>query len=189
MPLGCIQMSLNALNFHFNVPSHVVVLIAIGIYCLIVFCGRNLKNEKSSGEWRNESKLPWYKDILLWIILIHFIIMMGFVTFGNSSTVKATGLHEEIGNCIDKVPVPVSPFLTLYKRKFLCLKDYDEPFNFKCVNDKLPKNGENWYTACGLSYANEYEHMTVVYSYCLLGLFVYLSILRGGKNSSKKKKE
>jgi hypothetical protein len=186
MPLGCVQMGLNSLHFFLNVPGHVVVLIGIGIYCLIIFYGRRWKNNTENGEWRNENNLPWYRDIILWIIIIHFVIMMGIATFGDSSTVRATGLHEQVGNCVDRVAVPVAPGLVKYKRKYLCLNDFDEPFDFSCVKTP-PKDGDHWYTACGWKYDNYWEHLTVVYSYCLMGLVIFYSILRGTSETKLKK--
>lgn len=61
----------------------------------------------------------------------------------------------------------------LQKRKYLCLKDYDEDyFDFHCAK-KLPSNNASWYTICGTTFRNRAEYIAVIGAICFLAFNVF----------------
>ena len=69
----------------------------------------------------------------------------------------------------------------LTKRKYLCVSDYDEPYDFHCVKNE-PKSGDRWYTICGTAYPNRAEYVLLTCIAGLLGISWHWQILR---NSGK----
>jgi len=66
----------------------------------------------------------------------------------------------------------------LTKQTFLCMSDYDEPFDFHCLHEaQLPSDGMDWYTVCGTPVTNRAEYVIMVSAFVLLGLWVYGQLL------------
>lgn len=71
----------------------------------------------------------------------------------------------------------ISTLQTLKKNKFLCVDKYSEEyFDFKCNKGKPPSRAE-WYTICGTDYTNHAEYITIVNTFCAIGLFWFWQLL------------
>ena len=83
-------------------------------------------------------------------------------------------VHQTIGECyVEEVDIT-----RLSRFKYLCLTDYDEDFDFSCV-EALPDEGAVWYTACGRAHSNAVLYKGAVTSLSALGLGLYLFLLGG----------
>ena len=67
----------------------------------------------------------------------------------------------------------------LTKQTYLCASDYDEPyFDFHCLpGGRAPADMSDWYTVCGTPVINRAEYVTVVASFVLLCMYVYVQLL------------
>lgn len=52
-------------------------------------------------------------------------------------------------------------FQELKKRRYLCLEDYNEDFDFHCVKD-IPEQYSKVYTICGTAFKNRIEYVTLI---------------------------
>lgn len=112
---------------------------------------------------------------------------------GNPDKEISIGLHEPIGPCDKSVAIKTAFGQTLFKRKYLCVTDYDESyFGWSCLPDgKVPvgKIGE-YYTICGTPFENRAEYITLMLTITIIAVGVFLNIfLRTTvkKNALKKK--
>lgn len=74
--------------------------------------------------------------VLLLQLAVHYLIYWVFVVFFDPEREWSLGFQEPVGPC-NEVSSLVTPFgQTLYKRKYVCLDDYDKSyFDFHRVNN------------------------------------------------------
>ena len=76
-------------------------------------------------------------------------------------------------------------FQKLSKRKYLCLSDYDEPYDFHCLSD-LPRTGENWYTICGQPYPLRAEYILLTVTTAVIGISWFWQLLKNSSQLTRK---
>ena len=82
-------------------------------------------------------------------------------------------------------PIYLFIFQKLEKRKYLCLTDYDEPYDFHCVQGQ-PKSGDKWFTICGTPYPVRAEYILLTCTVALIGISWFWQLLRNPSSLSRK---
>lgn len=112
---------------------------------------------------------------------------------GNPEAEISKGLHEPIGPCDKNVSMKTAFGQTLYKRKYLCVTDYDESyFGWSCLPGGKPPVGKigEYYTICGTPFENRIEYITLMLTITIIAAGVFLNIFlhtTARKNVQKKK--
>ncbi|XP_065566105.1 uncharacterized protein LOC136030926 [Artemia franciscana] len=108
-------------------------------------------------------------------LMLHYSCYLGIVIFGKPENEVSTGPHEKLGPCNEIVPVQTVFGMTLEKRKYLCSRDYDEKyFDFHCLPDgKIPEDGSEWYTICGVPLPNRAEYIAIIGTICWVAFLVF----------------
>ncbi|XP_001636002.2 uncharacterized protein LOC5515900 isoform X2 [Nematostella vectensis] len=184
MPLGVVQFIVFYHIPHDMYGIHTEVLVLL--MCLVygVFLWRADRNPRihSRPDEINPKDSPKTRsrfDEISFNVLIHFLFYVFLVGFAHPENVRATGLHQRIGNCSHVTAVHTPLGQVLQKKTFLCPRDYDEGyFDWHCTpSGHAPPDGTNWYTLCGTGYPNHAEYILVVTSFCMLGLAFYYQLL------------
>lgn len=66
-------------------------------------------------------------------------------------------------------------FQVLKRKKYLCQTNYDEKFNFKCL-EKPPSEGAQWYSICGSPLENKAEYVLIISLICILAIVVFKNL-------------
>ena len=101
--------------------------------------------------------------------------------------IESEGLHEPTGDCNASTSMMTALGQIVLKRTYLCPQNYDEGYyDFHCQpSGRYPADGKTWYTICGTPFGNHAEYIVVVSAFCVLGMFVFVQML---KNSGRQLK-
>lgn len=176
MPCGILQFIplYHPLHDAWGIHTEVCVFLFLGLFILEVW----VADRQPCKEARSMPNKGWFDELGL-LVVLHFLTYIVFVFTEKPEQIRSHGLHEMTGNCSARSPVQTASGLVLMKNSYLCTKNYDEAYyDFHCLpGGKPPKDGEEWYTICGTPYDSHVEYKVVVTAFCLLGLYVYLTML------------
>ncbi|VVC29433.1 Hypothetical protein CINCED_3A016150 [Cinara cedri] len=142
----CFSILYHPLHDLYNVPTQVIVTFLIAFYIMVATLNR---------QHRNKFDRPIALMIYLVVYYATFLIL---IIWGKPENEVSIGPHEEIGPC----NITVTAFGTeLKKRKYLCIEDYNEDFDFHCVKD-IPQHYSKIYTICGTPFNNRIEYVTLI---------------------------
>ncbi|XP_067142696.1 uncharacterized protein [Centruroides vittatus] len=173
-PLGVIQFMLLYHSLHdlFKIHSEICVLLLVSLYLIIVWTADRNPSANARSEKGNQS------DEVSAVISLLYITLATIVTVVKPEMQSSTGLHEPIGPCNEQIDVRTPFGIILKKRKYLCLENYNEPYyDFHCVKEQRPLEDDKWYTICGTPFLNHVEYLIVIWTFCLLGLYIYYQLL------------
>jgi len=183
MPGGVLQFLPIYHPFHdlWGIHTENCVITLVIIYFLIAWVSdrkSNIESRPSSSE--KGQKGYGFNEIALGL-LIHYSVYLGMVIFGKPEHEISVGLHEKVGPCDEWIEQKTAFTLITgeanKRRKYLCLKDYDEKyFDFSCLK-KEPREYSEWYTICGTPYPNHAEYIQVIGLICLTALVFFSSML------------
>lgn len=186
-PLGILQFVLIYHGLHdlYKIHTEVCVLLLLSFYFLIVWTADRNPNTSARSERNNQ-----LDEISLVVYLFYFTFAI-IVAIIKPETQRSTGLHEPIGTCNEKINVHTPIGIILKKRKYLCLEDYDEAYDFHCVKKSDTSLEDNqWYTICGTPFPNIAEYIIIIWAFCCIGLYVYYQMLyKSGTDGSKMLKQ
>ena len=101
--------------------------------------------------------------------IIAYLAALALITaVFDPATHRSTGVHQEVGECY----VEARDVTGLTRFQYLCPTDFDEPFDFGCV-DAPPPDGSTWYTVCGRPHRDFAAWMTGVATLAGLGALVF----------------
>ncbi|XP_033209132.1 uncharacterized protein LOC117167967 isoform X2 [Belonocnema kinseyi] len=188
MPTGVILFIPNYHLLHdiYNLHSEVTFYLLLAAFVALIL--RGILSLKTLPQHTRSLK----DYLLLNYLVIYYLIFFGMALIGDPSSEVSIGLHEPIGPCEEKVAIKTAFGQTLYKRKYLCVTDYDESyFNFSCLPNGKPsgKIGE-YYTICGTPFENRVEYIILMLTITIIAAGVFLNIFYCTtvcKNTLKKK--
>ncbi|XP_054290726.1 uncharacterized protein LOC129005755 [Macrosteles quadrilineatus] len=180
-PLGGIALFVpiyHPLHDLYKIHSEVTFFILFSIALLLAWSGE--KYPAKDGEVR----LRW-RWLPLLALLVHYLVFLSLVIFGQPEKEISVGLHEPIGPC--NLTRPVQTILgVLSKREFLCAKDYDESYyDFHCAPGGVPKGTAKWYTICGTPFQNRPEYIAVISTLTMLALGIISNIYFKSKKDTQ----
>ncbi|XP_043461639.1 uncharacterized protein LOC122498122 [Leptopilina heterotoma] len=189
MPTGVLLFIPNYHILHdiYNLHSEVTYHLLLAIYVVIIFSG--LLSLKTLPQ--HSRNIQDY--LILFYLAIYYLIFFGMALIGNPEAEISKGLHEPIGPCDKNVSMKTAFGQTLYKRKYLCVTDYDESyFGWSCLPDGKPPVGKigEYYTICGTPFDNRVEYITLMLTITIIAAGVFLNIFlhtTAKKNVQKKK--
>ncbi|KAL7635663.1 UNVERIFIED_CONTAM: hypothetical protein RMT77_013480 [Armadillidium vulgare] len=177
MPGGVLQFIVlyHPLHDMLGIHTENCVFLIIAFYFLLVW---EADRSSPTGSRRQKGdKTHWSVGLLVLGLLLHYSLYLGMAVFGHPEREVSMGLHEKPGNCSQISDVQTAFGLTLKKRTYLCLKDYDEKyFDFHCLKSP-PKNGVEWYTICGTPFENREEYSTMILGITVTAIFIYYNLL------------
>ena len=183
MPLGVLQCTFHHfLHDVFFIHPEITTLIYVFVYGAIFWrADRRLSKSKAK---KIKSKA------LAAIVVIHYAFYMLLVVFyAKPEDIRATGLHEVVGDdCQSESDVYTVTGMILKKKTFLCVDNYDEPyFDFHCLPRGRPETNASWYTVCGTPYKSHVEYMVIVIFSCVVGLLFFWEIFNTSVHNEKEK--
>lgn len=186
MPGGCLLFIplYHPLHDFYGVPSEITSITVLLVFASIVWKFDRKSNRGAAGSPPPAKIDDWLSKALIVHLVCHYALNLGTAIFVRPEEVVSIGVHEPIGDCDERVPVE-TVLLTLSKRKYLCVDDYDEKYyDFHCLPDgKPPSAGSRWYTICGTphEYESEMLHIVCIPKYVHNRFFpsLFLQQLRG----------
>ncbi|KAJ8974128.1 hypothetical protein NQ317_007817 [Molorchus minor] len=158
-PVGGVLLfipSYHPLHDIYKVHSEVTFTILFATFLLLIWSGdRQPKPDNIPRTMKN--KTHWSTWILLIHLILHYSLFLVMPIFFKPEEEVSTGMKEPIGPCDEHISVQTAFGMTLKKRKYLCLSDYDEKYyNWDCLpGRKPPSMGSIWYTTCGVPFPTE----------------------------------
>lgn len=103
MPGGCLLFIpfYHPLHDFFKVPSEVT---SVGI--LIIFVSIVWKYDRKSNRYSKPKKFDFSSKFLMAHLIGHYVVNLYTAIFINPEDMISIGLHEQIGDCDEMVPVP-----------------------------------------------------------------------------------
>ncbi|XP_050425242.1 uncharacterized protein LOC126836139 [Adelges cooleyi] len=146
----CFSVLYHPLHDSFHVSSQSIVLLLLALYGITIKITDSFKYGKK----------PKKNDKLLIIhvyLIIYYTIFLLLALVGKPEDEISNGIHEEIGPC----NITVAAYGTdMTKRKYLCIQDYNEDFDFHCVKE-IPAFSKI-YTICGTAFENRAEYVIII---------------------------
>ncbi|XP_025419960.1 uncharacterized protein LOC112690216 isoform X2 [Sipha flava] len=96
--------------------------------------------------------------IIILYLVVYYTTFLFMAILGKPENEVSTGPHEIIGPCNVTVP---SFGTELEKRKYLCVEDYNEDFDFHCTKE-VPVQYSKIYTICGTMFKNRIEYIILI---------------------------
>ena len=113
------------------------------------------------------------RDRLLQVAaVLYFSSLLLVAATVDPATHRNASVHQTYGPC----HVEAKDIMGFTRYEFLCAEDYDEPFDFSCV-EHLPVRDSQWYTVCGKPHEDYGRFMLVLAMLCGLGIAAYGTLL------------
>ncbi|CAH1725790.1 unnamed protein product [Aphis gossypii] len=142
----CFSVLYHPLHDLYNVSTQIIMMFLIALYILL-----SILKRKPRKMFNRPSSIILY-------LIVYYSTFLCFAIWGKPENEISFGPHEEIGPC----NITVSSFGTeLKKRKYLCIEDYNEDFDFHCVED-VPAQYSKIYTICGTPFKNRIEYIVLI---------------------------
>ncbi|CAG0904156.1 unnamed protein product [Darwinula stevensoni] len=160
----------------FNIHTENCVLILFIVFFLLIWCADRhpegaLQSRPVGGKCKHERP-----SIEIFLHLIpHYLLYWWMASFGHPEREVSVGLHEQTGPCDQKEYIRTAFGMDLPRRKYFCPTDYDEGyFDFHCTpGGAPPPNYYQWYTICGVPFANRAEYASMLTAICVLAAVVF----------------
>jgi len=196
MPGGVFQFLplYHPLHDYFGIHTENCVIALFLIYFLIAWRNDRSPQPGSAARYSLGSRKGYGITEIVISLFLHYSCYLGMVLFFNPEHEISVGLHEKIGPC-DQWEEQETIFTLVTgqssrRRKYLCAEDYDEKyFDFRCVDNKLPKPYSEWYTICGTPYPNKAEYVQVIGTVCALAFVIFGTMLFSSGPEWETKKE
>ncbi|XP_068618230.1 uncharacterized protein [Battus philenor] len=154
-----------------NVHGEVTFFMLCSIFSLIVFIGLLNRSDKAN------EPLSFMDYVMVIQLSLHYAIYWIFVVFFSPERERSYGLHEPVGPCNELSSLVTAFGQTLYRRKYLCIDDYDEKyFDFNCTGAIRPGHGASKYLICGTPFENRVEYIAVVSTILIVAAGVFYGI-------------
>lgn len=142
----CFSVLYHPLHDLYDVPTQIIMMFLIALYIML-----SILKRKPRKMFNRPSSIILY-------LIVYYSTFLCFAIWGKPENEISFGPHEEIGPC----NITVSSFGTeLKKRKYLCIEDYNEDFDFHCVED-VPAQHSKIYTICGTPFKNRIEYIVLI---------------------------
>lgn len=171
----------DALKMNFNIHGEECVLSLAAVYGTIIWIANSDNSRNVSKSISKESRST---EVFI-VIVVHYCYLVLMAILSEPENVRSTGYHEPVGPCNETTTFnSISTGKVLTKRTYLCLTNYDEPYDFHCVQNK-PNLGDRWYTICGTAHSNRAEYVLLTCIAGLLGIAWHWKILRNSEKASR----
>ena len=138
---------------------------AIAVYLLIVIWKWRRRPDEPEGERPN--------DVLIHAAAIAYFAMFPLLLLGfDPATHVSKGVHQTVGECY----VEQTDITGMTRDQYLCVSDFDEDFDFRCV-DEPPAEGSERYTVCGKPHSSKAKWLAGVGGLSALGMVVFSLLL------------
>ncbi|CAG0915723.1 unnamed protein product [Notodromas monacha] len=177
MPLGVLMFVpvYHPLHDLFGIHNENCFFIILVIFLTIVW-----RADRHAGQASRPQKgvsNGWINELVL-LLLVHYSVYLGCVSLADPGKEVSVGMHEVTGPCHEKVFIPTILGIDLPRRKYFCTSDYDEGyFDFHCLpGGRAPADGLEWYTICGVPFANRMEYIAMEALIFFLALNVFFQM-------------
>ena len=154
-----------------GIPGPRGLVVVIVIYLGVVVWGLRRRQPPSP---RRASDRP-----LLVAAILYYLTLAGIMAIADPTAHRSASMHQTYGEC----HVEATDIMGLTRYEFLCAQDFDEDFDFRCV-DHLPAAGDEWYTVCGRAHTDLARFMMVMALLSALGIAAYGTLLSDRLRSS-----
>ena len=149
-------------------PDQIALGLALTTFALLTFRGWSQRSDKIY-TWFDTSATRSMDSLLLVSAWLHFTSFAAMMLWFDPSTIVATGVHQEYGEC----DVKMTDFMGFVRNEYLCKESYDEDFHFDCVEQVLPPENSEWYTVCGNPHKDFRSAAMLECTLSLIGVIVY----------------
>lgn len=149
-------------------PGYVALATGVGVYLAIVVWKWRGRTVPPEGERPN--------DVLIHVAALAYFAMFPLLLLGfDPARHVSAGVHQTVGECY----VEQTDVTGMTRDRYLCVSDFDEDFDFRCVDAPPPEQTER-YTVCGKPHTSKGKWLAGVGGLAVLGMAVF-SILLGRK--------
>ncbi|XP_050548863.1 uncharacterized protein LOC126910377 isoform X2 [Daktulosphaira vitifoliae] len=171
----CFSIFYHPLHDIFYISTQTIVIFLIALYNIIVKIIKIVQNNDHKENNENMNTITIY-------LVIYYTTFFILSLIGKPENEISTGIHEEIGPC----NITVNAFNTdLIKRKYLCIQDYNEEYDFHCI-ENAPAIFSKIYTICGKAFENRMEYVIIISTIAVVALIKFNNSFNINKITKKK---
>ena len=179
MMLSMSPFQMQQLKFHFEPsfeidqlpgrPDAIALGLALVTFLALTLRGWSRRGDNTTYSWFDTNATRSDDLLLLVSAWLHFTSFAAMMLTCDPSTIVATGVHQEYGDC----DVKMVDMMGFTRNEYLCKENYDEDFNFDCVDQVLPPENPEWFTVCGNPHKDFRTAALLECSLSLLGVVLY----------------
>ncbi|KAG2523296.1 hypothetical protein BBO99_00004530 [Phytophthora kernoviae] len=113
------------------------------------------------------------------MVFLHSFVLVLLVLFVDPMNIVSLGHHQPLGNCLENESFYSLVGLQHLRKKYLCVHNFDEPFNLCNYPVTQLLYEDSWYMICGGGYSNFASYVALVLGYsAVLNLLFYQMLKR-----------